>query len=128
MAHIDNAVYLHRLIDLSAVQHEIVILQIVQGRLPGHVFSLHRQIRGCSQGEGGRHKLSPAEGEDTWISLGYLKPTSSKAISSDKYEAECSALGPYTQSTPTSYHTLYIDETFQSRFPVEHHGDMLQDV
>lgn len=54
-------VYLHRLIDVSTVQHQVVILKIVKSRLPGHVLCLLRQIGGCPQSQSGGDQLSPAQ-------------------------------------------------------------------
>lgn len=54
-------VYLHQLVNLSTVQHQEEILEIIQGSLPGHVFCLHRQVARCPESKRGGDHLCSAE-------------------------------------------------------------------
>lgn len=44
-------VHLHGTINLAAVKHEVEVVQVAQGRLPGHIFSLIVQVLGGTEGQ-----------------------------------------------------------------------------
>lgn len=50
-------VYLHGAVNLTAVEHEVEEVQIVNGRLPRHVFFFILQVHCCSEGQHGADDL-----------------------------------------------------------------------
>lgn len=50
-------VYLQRTVNLTAVEHEVEEVQVVDGRLPGHVVSFVLQVGGGSEGQHRAHHL-----------------------------------------------------------------------
>lgn len=60
-------VYLHRTVNLVAVEHEVEEVQVVNGRLPGHICSFILQVLCSSEGQHGADDLCSSflkEGDD----------------------------------------------------------------